>query len=104
MGFDPQPTLEGATLLLRPLHADDLEPLYKAASDPATWAGHPVTNRHERAVFEPYFQLLLESRGTLAVTDKVTGEVIGCSRYYEVLSRPGTMAIGYTFLRCDYWG
>ncbi len=104
MAFDPQPTLEGATLLLRPLRFEDFDALYAAASDPATWAGHPVKNRHECDVFEPYFEILLKSAATLVVVDKASGEVIGCSRYYEVPSRPGTMAIGYTFLRCDYWG
>ena len=104
MGFDPQPTLEGATLRLRPLREADRDPLHTAASDPATWAGHPVKTRYERAVFDPYFDILLASSSTLVVEHKPSGEIIGCSRFYEVPSRPGAMAIGYTFLRVDHWG
>ncbi|WP_371225114.1 GNAT family N-acetyltransferase [Roseovarius sp. 2305UL8-3] len=104
MGFDAQPELEGATLRLRPLRAEDREALAMAASDPATWAGHPVKNRHERAVFDPYFDILLASQGTLVVIDKAKDMVIGCSRYYQPPTRPGTIAIGYTFLMPAYWG
>jgi len=104
MGIDRQPVLEGATLRLRALVAEDREPLYKAASDPKTWAGHPVKNRHERAVFDPYFDFLLSTAETLVVIDKHTDRVIGCSRYYTAPKRPGTIAVGFTFLSPDYWG
>ena len=102
--FDPQPTLNGDDLRLRPLAADDLEPLYSVARDPEVWAGHPARNRHERPVFEPYFDKLLQSRGTLAVTLARDGQVIGCSRYYPAPDEPQGIAIGYTFLGRDWWG
>jgi N-acetyltransferase len=102
--FDPQPTLQDGDLCLRPLTADDREPLFAAASDPAIWAGHPAKTRHERAVFDPYFDSLLASGGTLAVTERGSGRLIGCSRYYEAPDHPGSVSIGYTFLRRDHWG
>lgn len=104
MKFDRQPVLEGPRLLLRPLHSDDREALYQAASDPATWAGHPVKNRHDRAVFDPYFDFLLSTKETLVAVDKSRDRVIGCSRYYTPPHRPGTIAVGYTFLSPEYWG
>lgn len=104
MVFDAQPCLEGASLSLRPLQAGDRVALFEAASDPATWAGHPVKNRHERPVFDRYFDFLLNSGTTLLVTDRVADRVIGCSRYYVSPDRPGTVAIGFTFLNPDYWG
>ena len=102
--FDTQPTLTSATLTLRALAMTDFDGLYRAASDPETWAGHPASDRHEKAVFEPYFSSLLASRATLAIIDNTSGDIIGCSRYYTAPDRPGTIAIGYTFLDRAYWG
>ena len=68
--FDLAPELTGETLHLRPLRQDDFEALHAAASDPATWAGHPSRNRHERDVFRGYFDFLLASGGTLAIIDR----------------------------------
>jgi len=102
--FDPQPRLLGQTLDLRPLTPDDLEGLYAAASDPAIWAGHPVKKRHERDVFAPYFDFLLNKGSTLAVRDRASGAVIGCSSYYTAPDRLGTVSIGFTFLATAYWG
>ena len=79
--FDDQPTLEGKTLRLSPLVADDREGLYAAAADPLIWAQHPARTRAERATFDPYFDFLLSAGGTLAVRSKATGQIIGCTRF-----------------------
>ncbi|WP_417524582.1 GNAT family N-acetyltransferase [Marinovum sp.] len=102
--FDFAPVLTGARLVLRPLVAEDRAALYRAASDPLIWAGHPTRTRHEKAVFDPYFDFLIRSGGTLAVTLRDSSEIIGASRFYEVAERPGTMAIGFTFLTRAHWG
>ena len=104
MGFDLQPVLEGATLILRPLQADDYAGLLAAAADPGIWAGHPVKNRHDPAVFRPYFDFLLRAGGTLIICHKGTGQPIGCSRYYTAPDMPGSISIGFTFLTTAYWG
>lgn len=102
--FNPQPTLSGGTIHLRPLGPNDLEGLYSAASDPAVWAGHPATDRYQREKFEPYFVTLLASGATLAAIDRRTGEIIGCSRYYVAPDMPDSVSIGFTFLDNAYWG
>ncbi len=102
--FDPQPTLTGATLGMRPLHGDDLGPLYDVAKETAVWAGHPAKYRHQQAVFAPYFDMLLASKTTLAATLASTGQVIGCSRYYTPPQQGDGISIGYTFLGRDWWG
>lgn len=103
--FDPQPRLEGDTLLLRPLRVDDAEGLYAAARDPRIWACHPARNRHERAVFMPYFDFLLEKGTGLAILDRRRGgAIIGTSSYYAAPNRPDAVAIGFTFLATAYWG
>lgn len=102
--FDPQPTLQGGSLALRPLEPDDLLGLHEAASDAGTWIGHPVKDRYKREVFEPYFRFLLESGTTLAVLDRLTSRIIGCSRYYVAPDQTNDIAIGFTFLDKAYWG
>ena len=102
--FNTQPRLTGPTLDLSPLRADDFDGLHEAASDPATWAGHPAKDRHRRDVFEPYVRFLLERGGTLTVRDRASGCIIGCSRYYVPPDRPDGVAIGFTFLDHRYWG
>ncbi len=102
--FDPQPTLRGEAIHLRPMAAGDLEGLYSAASDPDVWAGHPATDRYKRDKFEPYFAVLLASGTTLVAVDRRKDEIIGCSRYYVAPDMPDSVSIGFTFLNNAYWG
>lgn len=102
--FDPQPTLRGNAIVLRPLTAADLDPLHAVASDPQVWIGHPAKDRYKRAVFEPYFAMLLASGTTLACCLADGGRVIGCSRYYTAPGEADSISIGYTFLGRDWWG
>jgi N-acetyltransferase len=104
MSFDPQPTLEGPTLTMRPLRAGDLEALHAAASNPATWAGHPARDRYKRDVFEAFFARLIELGGTLVAIDRQSGRIIGSSRFYVPPDQPEALAIGFTFLDQAYWG
>lgn len=98
-----QPVLEGPRLRLRPLKAADFEPLYAAASDPLIWEQHPAPDRHERRVFEQFFNRALKSRGALALLDKASNEIIGTSRYYD-LDGKDSVVIGFTFLTRKHWG
>jgi N-acetyltransferase len=98
-----QPVLEGARLRLRPLKPGDFEELYAAASDPLIWEQHPAPNRHQRPIFEQFFNGALKSRGAFAVLDKETGEVVGTSRYYDLQGKD-FVCIGFTFLVRRLWG
>jgi N-acetyltransferase len=103
--FDLQPILEGPTILVRPLTADDLEPLYAAASDPEIWTLHPEPTRWQRDVFtNGFFAGALASGSAFTVVHRATGSVIGSSRYYEYDAAARTIFIGYTFLTRAYWG
>ena len=101
---DWQPTLVGERVTLRPMAADDLDPLHAAASDPLIWAQHSVRNRHERSVFERYFSGAMASGGGLVAIDRESGRIIGASRYYEWNPHDRTVIIGYTFLERPHWG
>ncbi len=99
-----QPLLKTARLLLRPLTAADEKGLYSAASDPEIWSQHPAKNRHEKEVFDRYFEFLLGTKGTLIVLEAATKRIIGCSQFYPVTDQPGEIGIGFTFLSRPYWG
>ena len=104
MTIELQPTLTGERLELRPLRPEDFETLYAVASDPLIWEVHPEPDRYKREVFEEFFAQALKSKGALAVIDRRTGRMIGSSRYYDLDTEKGEVAIGYTFLSREYWG
>ena len=103
--MDRQPTIEGETLLLRPLVTDDWDGLYLAASDPLIWELHPANDRWQEPVFRAYFADALAQGGALAVIDKRSGAIIGSSRMqaYEP-ANGGSVEIGWTFLARSHWG
>ncbi|MEL7216793.1 MAG: GNAT family N-acetyltransferase, partial [Pseudomonadota bacterium] len=102
--FDAQPDLADEDFHLAPLRGSDADSLARAASDPLIWAGHPAPDRYKPEVFEPYFDSLLASGGALSIRETEGHEIIGCSRFYTAPDRPGTVAIGFTFLVRKHWG
>ncbi|MEM7440098.1 MAG: GNAT family N-acetyltransferase [Pseudomonadota bacterium] len=85
------------------MQGTDWEELKNAASDPGIWAGHPAQNRHEAEVFEPYFNMLLDSGAALVIRDAAR-DIIGCSVYYTDTNAPVRLSIGFTFLTRNHWG
>jgi N-acetyltransferase len=98
-----QPTLHHALVNVRPLETSDWDRLFAAASDPMIWKQHPNPNRYRQEDFETYFRGAMESKGALLVLSP-SGEVIGCSRYYQLDLASRSVLIGYTFLVCSHWG
>ena len=99
-----QPVLDGPTLQLRPLAASDLEPLYAVANDPALWAQHPEPTRWQRPVFEAFFAGALACGSAVVAEERATGNVVACSRYYDIDLEHRNVAIGYTFVARSHWG
>ena len=89
---------------MRPLQGIDLEALYRVASDPLVWEQHPNPNRYQRPVFENFFKGAMESDGAYLIFDQVTGEVVGCSRFYDYDPGKKSIMIGYTFFSRSVWG
>ncbi|MEY4608032.1 MAG: hypothetical protein RL625_249 [Gemmatimonadota bacterium] len=101
----PIATLEGPTIVVRPLCPDDHEPLYTAAADPAIWALHPEPTRWQRTVFDQGFWPSALACGTaMVVIAKDAGAIIGASRYYDHRPADRYICIGYTFLVRAHWG
>lgn len=99
-----QPVLENDFIHLQPLLETDFENLYAVASDPLIWEQHPNKNRYQKEVFQTYFDGAIESKGAFLILDKITGEIIGCSRFYEHNPAKKSILIGYTFIARKYWG
>lgn len=102
--MDRQPRLEGETLLLRPLRAEDREALYAVAADRQLWAQHPARDRWRRPVFDALFEDALANGGALAVIERASGRIIGSSQFRPSAKVPGVMEIGWTFLARAHWG
>jgi RimJ/RimL family protein N-acetyltransferase len=98
------PVLEDQLIKLAPLRESDFERLYEVASDPLIWEQHPARDRYKIESFRLYFEGALSSKGAYIALGKNTGEVMGCSRYYDYDPANSTIAIGYTFLARKYWG
>src|SRR5215467_4120076 len=97
-GFDLQPTLEDEILILKPLKEEDLDDLYKVASDPLIWEQHPSKDRCQRDVFELFFKDAMASGGAFVVIDKTTGKIIGSTRFHSLKEIENAIEIGWTFL------
>lgn len=99
-----QPVLSDDVVLLRPLVAEDHDPLFAVAADPEIWAIHPAHDRWKPDVFRAFFDEGLASNGALAILDRATGTVIGSSRYDIRVCKDGEVEIGWTFLSRARWG
>ena len=99
-----QPTLSDDRVFLRPMSADDREPLFAVASDREIWAIHPAHDRWQRHIFDAFFDEGLASNGALTIIDRVTDTVIGSSRYDIRVCEPGEVEIGWTYLARSHWG
>lgn len=99
-----QPTLEGPTLLLRPLRPDDWDTLYAVVSDPLVWEQHPIPDRWQEGVFRTYFADALAQGGALAATLRADHRIVGCSQFRPTPFDPNAVEIGWTFLARECWG
>jgi N-acetyltransferase len=104
MPINLQPILQNELILMQPLQPSDFEILFKVASDPLIWEQHPNKNRWQREAFQIYFDGAMESNGALLVTDNATGEIAGCSRFYDYNEKDNSVFIGYTFIARKFWG
>ncbi|RYY48847.1 MAG: N-acetyltransferase [Chitinophagaceae bacterium] len=104
MNINLQPILENDRIRLNPLRQADEETLYQAASDPNIWTQHPNPDRWKKEVFHTFFQGAMQSGGAFSIIDKVSGNTIGSTRFYDYRQEHRSIFIGYTFFACAYWG
>jgi RimJ/RimL family protein N-acetyltransferase len=101
--FELQPTIHNGLVGVAPLGKDDFEALFAVAADPLIWEQHPSKDRYQRAVFENFFKGAIASGGALRVIDRVNGELIGSSRFYDFDAVNSQIKIGYTFIARSRW-
>lgn len=99
-----QPILENDLILMTPLREANFESLFAVASDPLIWEQHPNKNRYQRDMFQNFFEGAMQSKGAMLILDKATGEVAGCSRFYDYNEAESSVFIGYTFFGRKFWG
>ncbi len=102
MGFNRQPTLEGARLRLRPLQPSDHDAFVAVANDPLIWEEHPESDRATAEKLEQFFADALASGGAMAVTT-ADGELVGGSRFEEPDAAGSRILIDHTFLARTHW-
>ena len=96
--------LENKKVILTPLLESDFERLFEVASDKMIWVQHPNPDRFKREVFEKYFEGAIQSEGAFLISNAVTGDVIGSTRFYDYDAKARLIKIGYTFFSRDCWG
>ncbi|RNA62190.1 N-acetyltransferase [Chryseobacterium nematophagum] len=104
MNFSVQSILENKEYQLIPLQEGDFESLYEVASDPKVWEQHPNKDRYKRDIFKNFFEGAMESRGAFKIIEKITGEVLGSTRFYDYNETKNSIFIGYTFYGVKSWG
>lgn len=102
--MDIQPILQTETIQLLPLTVNDFEELFQVASDPLIWEQHPNKDRYKRDVFLNFFEGAIQSKGAFKIIDKISNEVIGSTRFYDLDLDNKSVLIGYTFYSRKYWG
>lgn len=96
--------LEGDCVRMTLLAEKDFERLFEAGSDPLIWEQHPAKNRYTEVNFRKYFLDALETGSSFLVEDRISGKVIGSTRYYDYDAAQDSVCIGYTFLTREFWG
>ena len=95
-------TLEGQHVRLEPLSAVHEEALTAAASDGELW-NSTVTIVPTRANMAAYIEAALHGQAQghelpFIIIRKTSGEVVGTTRFYEIVPADRRVAIGYTWL------
>jgi N-acetyltransferase len=104
MNFSIQTQLENEKIALCPLQETDFEDLYEVASNPKIWEQHPNKDRWKKEVFKTFFEGALQSKGAFKIIDKITGKILGSTRFYDYFPKENTILIGYTFYATECWG
>lgn len=104
MKFNIQHSLENDRTILYPLQEKDFEELYAVACDPKVWEQHPNKDRWKKEIFAIFFEGAIKSKGAFKIVDKLSGKVMGSTRFYDYDEKENSILIGYTFYGTQFWG
>lgn len=100
--------LQGKTVELHPLEAENFEKLLEAASNQEIWELTSV-NYSVPEIFYSNSNAALQGRedGTVypfVIIDKSTKEIIGTTRFLDIMPSDKKLEIGVTWIKKEYWG
>ena len=94
--------IEGQHVRLEPLTHAHTEPLIAAASDGEIWKSDvtvvPSADTIDKYIGDALRGLELGTELPFAIASKATGDVVGTTRFYEIMPADRRVAIGYTWL------
>jgi PhzF family phenazine biosynthesis protein len=100
--------LSGDVVELRPLEKEDLEELYRAASDKELWKYIPTDCSHRETFYRTYNTALEErNKGNhypFVIHHKKTNKIIGSTRFFDIQPSNKKLEIGWTWIVKEYWG
>jgi RimJ/RimL family protein N-acetyltransferase len=104
----PHTTLEGETVVLRPLAETYFEALAKLGEERKIWEFIPADMSNEEKRLAVFSSALVERdhhrQYPFVIIHKQTGKIIGSTRFLEIVPRHKKLEIGWTWLHPDYWG
>ncbi|GAB6989645.1 GNAT family N-acetyltransferase [Paenibacillus pini] len=97
-------TLSGQTVQLKPLHMDDTESLFIAANFPEIWM-FTLIKINTLQDMRAYTARAVEQQLALpfVITDRLTGEVLGTTRLYDMSIQNRSLEIGHTWITPKVW-
>jgi len=100
--------LDNGAVRLRPITADDREPIRSVAMDPAIWR-YFVALVSDEASFETFFDAMIADhaagrRVVFHITDLATGRTAGSMSYGNLSEPDGRLEIGWSWLGQDFRG
>lgn len=106
--FTKNVILENSIVRLEPLETKHIDALWEIAKDASIWQ-YTLDNIKSKKDLEQYVQRALKEREDktgypFVIIDKRTGNVAGCTRYYEIMEPHNNLEIGYSWMGRSYQG
>lgn len=101
-------TLIGETVDIIPLEKKHLEKLFQAATDKNLWEHIPLDCSNRKTFDEVYNFALSErikkNQYPFVIIHKTTKEIIGSTRFFQIVPKDKKLEIGWTWIIQKYWG
>jgi RimJ/RimL family protein N-acetyltransferase len=103
------PLLEGEVVRLEPIAPAHEEGLWQASRDPRTWQWLSILQPQTRAELRTYLEAALASAAEgselpLVTILRVSGRVVGSTRFLTLRPEHRSIEIGWTWLTPEAWG
>lgn len=109
MNWIPHPTiLEGKKVKLVPLDTSHFDELTELAKQKIIWKNISIDySEPEKYLINLKSAILMRANGEqypFTIIDKVTGKIIGSTRFHNIFPKDSKLEIGWTWYDPTYWG